>query len=147
MYRPALTIGKRPGRVDAQDVIDGGQDALWRVGFFFDLFGPRIRRSHDLPHAQPASLDQGEPRVPPVAATVRVPAPQDARLISDSRCAAELTPRNVGKRRPAVDCYDFFENFFGVSNSSIFNTSAASLSRRLPRIAVFFNIDAAVPYR
>src|SRR5262245_9435823 len=53
--RPALVIGQGGNRVDAEDVIEGGQDVLRGVGLAARAFAAGVGGADDLAHAQAAA--------------------------------------------------------------------------------------------
>src|SRR5262249_26687153 len=66
---PAIEVGKRDGRVDAERVVDGGDDVLEGNFTVFGAFGAGVGRADHVAHAQAAAEKQHAPGIRPVLAS------------------------------------------------------------------------------
>src|SRR5262245_6760005 len=96
MNGTALVVGKGVGRVDAENVVECGENVLRRVGLAFRPFGSGVGFADDLAHAQAAAGKEGETRIPPVSTAVGVAGAEGSRLVPHARRATELTPDEHG---------------------------------------------------
>ena len=75
------------GEVNSQQMIDRGEDVLWRERPFLDLFRLGVSGPNDLAHAHPAAGEQSEVHGRPVIS---------AHMLIDTRTTTEFTPSQDG---------------------------------------------------